>query len=366
MQFQRCSNRLNYFFPKNSWALILPSSNESQIQSQLNSLRRTCIHWGSSLQFPLQLQAEAFADSHTSMEYWETKLPGLRLLHYRKQEILASQLLNGYHPQRAAKLFLRKLNLPIQNWGYLVIFGGLGDSYSITFETQPQIQELSAAVEQFYREFGHPGHANAHNHSIVDENSNSESDSHLDLSSAVSASQLQLLQQFEASNNLQPSTANILWLALTGDRNAAFSHINNLFNQEPDRIRLDFYRCEIQFENMNRIVKLPPLPFALYCLYLEIPEGFRNVDCENYRDRALYWYRRVNDTEDEKRCIKIINRCLNIREDKSFRDATSTMNRRIIHVLGDKNLAKPYILNGRPGEARYIPIDRLLVYGLEN
>jgi hypothetical protein len=105
MQFLRCSNQLNYFFPKNSWALLIASSEELQIQSQLNSLRRTCNHWGSSLQFPLELSNDAFADSQFSMDYWETKLPGLGLLHYRKKEILASQLLKRYNPQRAAKLF---------------------------------------------------------------------------------------------------------------------------------------------------------------------------------------------------------------------------------------------------------------------
>ena len=359
MQFQRCSNRLNYFFSHNSWALLLPSDQETHLQAPLAALRRTCIHWGSSLQFPLELTVDAFSDSHSSMEYWETKLPGLRLLHYKKQEILASQLLKGYNPQRAAKLLLRKLKMPISHWGTLIWFGGLGDSYAVHFQTAPEFRELASAVELFYRELGRDSVVPPHSRSQNESTSGDEEIVDTDLS----PDQELLLQQFETSHNLQPSTANILWLALTGDRTAAFSHINNLFNQEPDRIHLDFFRCEIRFQNMNRRVKLPPLPFALYCLYLENENGFRMEERNSYKERALYWYRRVSDLEDDER-IKIINKNFNNGKNKAFRDSISIMNRRIIKVLGDENLAKPYILNGRPGENRYIPIDRSLVYGL--
>ena len=360
MQFQRCSNRLNYFFAKNSWALLLPTDQETHLQEQLNSLRRTCIHWGSSLQFPLELSADAFADSQFSMDYWETKLPGLRLLHYKKQEILASQLLKGYNPQRAAKLLLRKLNLPFSQWGALIWFGGLGDSYAIQYKSAPEPRELASAVERFYRELGHDSVISSMG-SAQNENSSGEEELRDD---DLSPEQQHLLRQFEASHNLQPSTANILWLALTGGRNAAFSHINNLFNQEPDRIHLDFIHCEIRFQNMNRRAKLPPLPFAIYCLFLENEHGFRIEDRASYKERALYWYSRVRDLEDDEQRMEIINKNFIIGNNKAFRDSISIMNRRIIKVLGDENLAKPYILNGKPSETRYIPIDRNLVSGI--
>ena len=82
MEFQRASDRLNYFFSPHRWALPVDATNIDAISPHLQALQTACNHWGSKLEFPLQLNPQAFENTHEANEFWLQKMPGLRLLHF--------------------------------------------------------------------------------------------------------------------------------------------------------------------------------------------------------------------------------------------------------------------------------------------
>lgn len=109
---------------------------------------------------------------------------------------------------------------------------------------------------------------------------------------------------------------------------------------------------------MQLQIKLPPLPFALYCLYMEIEAGFYNKERFSYYERALYWYQRARSFNEAGEAERLLQPCFNPADDKPFRDAIRTLKRRIIASFGDENLAKHYLISGKNGSIKRIPIDR--------
>ncbi len=154
MEFQSLSNRLNYFFPSNSWGLLSADTEILNSPYFLQPLKTACKHWNTTLEFPLEMPATAFDDSSEALHYWQQKLPGIRLLHQRKQIILARHLLQGYDSKQASEIFRKKLRLSPENWGYLLFFGGLKRSFCLEFPQKPNPYDLAQAVAQFYTQYG--------------------------------------------------------------------------------------------------------------------------------------------------------------------------------------------------------------------
>ena len=135
MEFRRASSRLNFFFDVHSWALLLDMPLDGSLDTHLQVLKTTCAHWGSKLAFPFQLDAHAFENNVDAESYWFQKLPGLRLLHYRKQSILISDLFEGYNPQLANQFLRRKLNLDQTAWGHLIYFAESMGTFVCSFSS---------------------------------------------------------------------------------------------------------------------------------------------------------------------------------------------------------------------------------------
>ena len=359
MEFQSLSNRLNYFFPSNSWGLLTADTQAFNNPSFLQPLKTACKHWNTTLEFPLEMPPKAFDDSSEALNYWKQKLPGIRLLHHRKQLILSNQLLQGYSPDQASELFRKKLRLAPQNWGYLLFFGGLQRSFCLEFPQKPNPHDLTQAIAQFYTQYGTQIHRDPSATISSEErlNSNSEQGFHLPLES-LQPSDKELVQRFEREMGLRPSAARIVWMALQNNRQGILRNMRETLSQEPMRITLNPANCSLEFDELNLQIKLPPLPFALYCLYMENESGFYNKDRFQYQDRALYWYKRARAFNEAGEAERLLQPCFNPADDKPFRDAIRTLKRRIIESLGDENLAKHYLISGKNGGIKRIPIDR--------
>jgi hypothetical protein len=360
MEFQSLSNRLNYFFPSNSWGLLTADTETLNNPSFLQPLKTACIHWNTTLEFPLEMPPQAFDDSSEALNYWQQKLPGIRLLHQRKQIILARHLLQGYAPKQASELFRKKLRLAPENWGYLLFFGGLQRSFCLEFPQKPNPHDLAQAIAQFYTQYGTQIHRapSSLNTPEGGENTISEPSFSLPDTESLHPFDTELVQRFEREMGISPSVAAILWMAVKNNREGILSQIRGSLNQEPVRIILNPANCSLEFRDMNLQIKLPPLPFALYCLYMEKESGFYNKDRFLYQDRALYWYKRARAFNEAGEAERLLQPCFNPADDKPFRDAIRTIKRRIIESLGDENLAKHYLISGKNGGIKRIPIDR--------
>lgn len=343
MDFQPLTPRLNYFFPENSWALLTKDTDSGLDVHFLNPLKITCKHWGASLEFPIEMPSEAFENTSEVLQYWHQKLPGIRLLHHRKQHILAHELLQGYQTVNASELFRKKLRLSPDNWGYLLYFGGLKRSFFVGFPQKPSAKTLSDSVVQYYTQFGVERQHDAAPHD------------------ALNSSEREWVARFEHELGLRPSMANILWMAAKYHRKGVIRHIQATLLQEPDRITVNPMDASIQFHEMQVKVKLPPLPFAIYCMYLEQESGFYNKERFSFQSRALFWYRRVRTFRDLEEAERLLKPCFNPADDKPFRDAVRTIKRLITEALNDETLAKHYIITGKNGGMKRITIDRSLV-----
>jgi hypothetical protein len=345
VNFQKASNKLNYLFPQNRWVLLVSKPEDLPQEAQLQSLRSACQQWGSKLDFPLELDQYFFDDSHEATEYLTAKLPGLGLLKAKKLHILGQELQVGYDPFLANQLLKRKLRLSDDAWGYLIRFGGVNQSMVLNIQQNPGPQFLRDAVEYFYRN---------HFHSSV--NTSPETEEEINLSPA----QIEAIRIFEERHGITGTASSVLHLLFSANRADAIRSIKSDISREPDAIEVNCWDRSIHFLGMDRKVYLPPLPFAIYCLYLENEEGFANKHRENHKQRALYWYNRVNDAGTEE------TNAINIQQwfrgdDKPFRDAVNKIKQKILLALGDEILARPYLVSGPNGGNKRVSIDRRLV-----
>jgi hypothetical protein len=230
----------------------------------------------------------------------------------------------------------------------------------LEFPQKPNPHELAQAIAQFYTQYGTQIHR-APSVSIPSvEPPNSGTTEHfgqLPLES-LHPSDTELVQRFEREMGISPSVAAILWMAVQNNREGILSQLRGSLNQEPVRITLNPANCSLEFRDMNLQIKLPPLPFALYCLYMEKESGFYNKDRFLYQERALYWYKRARAFNEAGEAERLLQPCFNPADDKPFRDAIRTLKRRIIESLSDENLAKHYLISGKNGGIKRISIDR--------
>jgi hypothetical protein len=333
MDFQRTSDRLNFFFSEHSWALLTDASSENAIENHLKVLSTACKHWGSKLEFPLNLSPAAFENTNEAFEYWHQKLPRLRLLHLRKQQIIIDDLYHGYNPQRANLLLRRKLKLDTNAWGHLIYFGGNRRTFVKTFQTKPEPNQLRIAVEYFHK-----------NH-VVEKLIESDSDL------------TQNASEFERHNELQNVTKSTADLLLAANNNQSILNIKR--SRDLDRINVNYFHRHIHFLDMRVKVPLSPVCFTIYCLYLKENKGFKNSDRfdEKIKNQAIEIYEKLMGRDDNQ----AIENCFDPSDDKPFRDAIYKIKSKISKELGDNDFAKSYLITGKNGGIKRICIPQNMV-----
>ena len=336
MEFRRASDRLNFFFDPHSWVLLVDTPPDGSLDSHLQVIRTACEHWGSKLEFPFQFDAQAFENSQEAHEFWLQKLPGLRLLHYRKQDIIISDLFDGYDPQRANQLLRRKLQLDENAWAHLIHFGGPQNTIVCTFQTKPEPRELREAIAHYH---------NNHVRSAIQQ---SEMVSHV------------IASPFGSQHGLAELSTQSAQLILDANNSISVARINRTLRRELDRIQISHFHRTITFMDMGVTVRLSPQCFALYCMYLEVVDGITNLNRDNHKHIAIAHYQRIMGRADSDDLGPIEN-CFIISDDKPLRDAVNKIKRDIISKVGSEEWAKPYLIRGENGQNKRIAISRDLV-----
>ncbi len=340
MEFQKASDRLNFFFSQHTWVLLVDMPSDDSLDKHLQVLRTACKHWGSKLEFPFQFNSTAFENTHEAHEYWLQKIPGLRLLHSRKQEIIISDLFEGYDPARANQLLRRKMKLDENAWAHLIYFGGPRRTFICTFPQMPEPQALRNAVVSF--------HENHVAESILE-------------SEIVQSPETLAFAEKHGLSNITKSNTQIL---LNGNNSESAVRLNQVMSGESlIPIRLNYVHCTIDFQELGE-VHMSPVCFAIHCLYIDVAKGFRNKERGGFLEKVEINYRRITEMADTEDGLRAIRNCFNMSDpdDKPFRDAVYKIKKEIIKTLGNNNLAKQYYVTGQNGGIKRISIPRQLVH----
>lgn len=341
MSFQPASGRLNFFFGKNSW-LLLQLAETEPLPDHLTALRNACRHWGSRLAFPPALEDANFEESVDANTYWTRHFPGLALLHYRKQHILIRDLAASYNPVKTAELLCRKLKLPLQGWGYLVWIGKGNRCYALSIQDTPAPGSWHQWISSFYHaELWAPDAA-------VGPEAPEDP-----LSAAY--------RQYESSHDIPAEFAPVLRFLVANDRRSALLSLLRNAEAQPVKMHLNFYRCSLEFPDLGKEVRMQPLPFAIYNLYLRQEDGFRNKERFPLRQSAAEFYRRVRSNETDPAGEAALATCFDARDDAAFRDAVYKANRAIELVLGKNGFSRWYTIRGPRGGNKQIALPRQLL-----
>ena len=342
MEFQKASDRLNFFFSQHSWALLVDMPSDDSLDKHLQVLRTASRHWGSQLEFPFTFNAQAFANNHESEEYWREKIPRLRLLHSRKQEIIISDLFEGYNPARANQLLRRKMKLDENAWAHLIYFGGPRRTFICTFQTMPEPQALRNAVVSFHE--------------------NHVAEPILESETEQSPKILAYAEKHDLFELASPNTQ----ILLNANNSDSAIRLNQVMSGESlISIRLNYVLCTIDFQELGEL-RLSPVCFAIYCLYIDVAKGFRNKErgLEEYLNKVIENYGRIRGSDETEDGLRAIRNCFNMSDpdDKPFRDAVYKIKKEIIKTLGNNELAKQYYVTGQNGGIKRINVPRELVH----
>jgi len=120
------------------------------------------------------------------------------------------------------------------------------------------------------------------------------------------------------------------------------------------------YKIKLIDYNGGTDIDLPPLPRAIYLLYLHHPEGIAFKDLPDYTDelREIYWSMKLR-TEAPKKVEKSIIDVTNPLE-HSIIEKCSKIRQSFLKVV-PKLVAKHYIITGGRAETKRILLDRKLV-----
>jgi hypothetical protein len=343
MLFKPASGRLNFFFGNNCWLLLQLDENEPN-QAHSTALRNACRHWGSRLSFPPEINDSNFEEGHDANAYWSTYFPGLTLLHHRKQHVLIRDLAASYDPAKTAQLLCRKLKLPFQGWGYLVWIGEGTTCYSLSIPSLPDIADWQRWISAFYQ-------------------SDNWAPVHTEAIETSEDPLAEAYRQYESSHDIPADFVPLLRFLVINDRHSALLALLRDAESQPVVMRVNFYRCSLEFPDLSKEVRMPPLPFALYNLYLEQENGFRNKERFALKQMAGEFYRRLRSTDAGQAGALALDACFDLRDDAAFRDAVYKANRAIELVLGKNAFSHWYTVRGERGGKRKIALPRHLVVG---
>lgn len=347
MEFLAASNRLNYLFPCNAWGLITNRMEELP-QASMRRLKIKCKQWSTSLAFPFEISESVTENSSENQSYWYARIPELKMLDQRKQHILISDLFQGYNPTHAANLFIKKLNLQKLSpkaWGYLINFGGVGNTYSLPLLSPPSPQEIEDALSFFYQS----------GYRLNDmQNVSSARDRMTDTETWH--------REFEEAHGLTPFIGKLFQFFISGNTLGGIRKMLNDLEANPYSIQVCTDERSIYVSELDQKIRMKPLSFAIYCLYLNNEVGFTNKNRIDYKSQFIQLYREFNTQENDEIVLQIINGCFNLNDDKPWRDAVSNANEQIKLAFEGSLVHKKYIIAGGNGKIKRISLNRELVY----
>ena len=394
--FKPISDRLNFLFPPNSFVYInLSNSSNGRLPSQRRfALCEQIEQRGMSLAFPPDLDNDTLDLSQTDEAYWTYHFPGLQHLHRRKQGILVGQLLRGVDLKMAGHLILRKLNIDVRHDHYLLYFGRHETWCCSHPELQTEVNMTNLMIHVSHTGIGpwiesafyqvNPKYASApppafskrsRNRGLLSMLQDQFSSMLRDEPDPIDWDQRALMEDEDVLNTLQA-------LQRTETEKGFFKIIRGLVQEiyaempevamnmapglaevmeeserRPFRLCLNPFTNSLEFPEIDKIVKLKPLDFALYRLFYNHPSGFRLSDRQQYLDEMRGIYRNVTGHETHK-----INQVLEpmfvlSMDNGSINQSISRIKARFRSQMSAWNY-QPYIITGERNQPYRIACNR--------
>ena len=393
--FQRITNRLSFFFPRNAFVYL-----DSRLR--MHELHHADFHkeLGAALKakdmqlaFPpnLRVNPDVAADAVT---YWEYHFPGLRSLHPRKQRLLFHQIVLGFDLGMAAMLMARKLGLdPEQN--HLLFFDQQGRTWhhgnlrdleaAITLmkhisqglvpmpwldeaaeDVSFQVQEPDGVFRQVLHSMPPPDLVQA---AVDDSDEFVYNDRLLEtleggmrrfvqeqeqIEQQELRSDPDVLRTLEAIRNTETELGffKIMARMLTKggltrgqqeDVNSTLAHYAAPEFGPYWNIELQQYTLSVHFPDLWITVKLQPLQYATYQLFLSHPEGIRLKERQRYKDELYAHYRAVKGTDQPGLLRDQVDKLMDPRNDDAMNQCLSNIKKRFLAKMGEEVVA-PYII----------------------
>lgn len=110
----------------------------------------------------------------------------------------------------------------------------------------------------------------------------------------------------------------------------------------------------------KKMIDMPPLPKAVYLLFLRHPEGIRFKDLPDYQEELAAIYHSMKKRTQAKKKVQRSIADLTDQTKHSIIEKCARIRSVFVNAIGEM-AAQQYIIQGERGEARRIPIDRSLV-----
>lgn len=420
--FQPINNRLTFFFPRSAFVYL---DTQSKVHASITGkdryeLDNALSNAGMQLAFPPDFSKRLNISEQDGAAYWEYHFPGLRSLHTRKQQILLDEVLRGFDLGLAARLILRKLNLP-ESAKHLLFF----DAQGITWHTV--VSDAAAAVK-LMQQMASSGFEAGFNFTFKNINPNADLAQEPPASFDDGESGTSIMPEFrlprkkktaDDSEELQSNVAdegayseprsaglpeyedNLLlsleggWQRFLQERDAAvpaelredpevlrtlmvirkteseqgfFKIMAALLSQRgglesrvqrqlnpviapymlpPDgtfwKFRLDRYNLSVHFPDLWLDIRLQPLQYAVYQLFLQHPEGIRLKEIRAYREVLYQNYRAIKTTDNPNMVAEQIDRITDPMNGDVLMQCLSNVKRRFLKDIGEDAM-QPYII----------------------
>ena len=395
--FHPISDRLNFLFPPNSFVYINLSNNSNgRLQAQRRfSLCEQIEPRGMSLAFPPDLDNDTLDLSKTDEAYWTYHFPGLQHLHRRKQGILLGQLLRGVDLKLAGHLILRKLNIDARNDHYLLFFGEQRAWCCSHPELQTEVNMTNLMIhvshtgivpwiESIYYHQVNPSYASApppesgkssRNAGLLsmirdqflgmlyDEPEPVDWDQRAMMEDEDVLNTLQTLQRTETEKGFFKIIRGLVQEIYAEMPDVAMNMAPGLAEVMEESVRRPFRLClnpftnSLEFPEIDKVIRLKPLDFALYRLFYNHPAGFRLSDRQQYLDEMRGIYRNVTGHDTQK-----INQVLEpmfvlSMDNGSMNQSISRIKARFRSQMSAWNY-QPYIITGERNQPYRIACNR--------
>ncbi len=397
--FKNVSDRLNFLFPPDSFVYInlsaestgrLPANRRFSLCEQLEQR-------GLSLAFPPDLENDTLDLSRSDEDYWTYHFPGLKNLHRRKQGILVGELLRGVDLKMAGLLILRKLNIPANQEHYLLYFGHDGAWCCNESEFQSEVNMTNLMIHVSHTGI-FPWIYNERNLAVSYSMNESAEESYNAKSSGTRLKLLQLfglqfkqqqeedpdfeqwdrqallqdqdvlntlqaLQQTETEKGFFKIIRGLLQEVYYEMPNEAYRmapYLANIIGQdreEPHRLRINPFNNSVDFPELDIVIPLKKLDFALYRLFYNHPKGFRLSERQRYLDEMRVLYRNVTGNDDTQINAVLEPMFILSKDNGSMNQAISRIKARFRSRMSEWNI-KPYIISGGRNQPYRIACDR--------
>jgi len=393
--FNPISDRLNFLFPPNSFVYInlgngsngrLPAHRRFVLCEQLEQR-------GMTLAFPPDLENETLNLSQTDEAYWTYHFPGLQHLHRRKQGILVGELLRGVDLKMAGHLILRKLNIDARNDHYLLYFGqgqawgfshpdlqevamtnlmihishtGIGPWIEPAFYKVSR-EETSAPPPEHSRPSRNPGLLSMIQDRLSqmmhEEPEHNDWDHQALMEDEDVRNTIQALQRTETEKGFFKIIRGLVQEIYTEmpevARNMApgLTEVMEESTRRPFHLQLNPFNNSLDFNEIDKVIKLKPLDFALYRLFYNHPAGFRLSDRQQYLDEMRTIYRNVTG-HDANKINQVLEPMFILSQDNgSINQSISRIKARFRSQMSEWNY-QPYIITGERNQPYRIACSR--------